>query len=59
MFDVYCARHRSTVVLFDQNIAALVNGPDDLELHWRCTCGQTGVKRFARRRPRRVEVAVR
>jgi hypothetical protein len=48
MFDVYCPRHRSRVLLFSDNVSALVNRPDALELHWRCTCGHTGIRRFSR-----------
>jgi hypothetical protein len=36
------------MLLFADNIEALTNLPTGTELHWRCTCGQTGVSSFAR-----------
>src|ERR1017187_4326663 len=48
MFAVYCPAHRSRILLFSDNIRALVNGPTGAELHWRCTCGAEGVKRVHR-----------
>jgi hypothetical protein len=46
MFDVYCPRHQSRILLYLDNIHALVNGPDGVEISWRCGCGQTGTERF-------------
>ncbi len=43
MFSVECPRHRARVLLSPESIVALVSAPDGIELHWRCTCGQTGV----------------
>ncbi len=44
MFTVYCPSHCRRVLLFPDNIEALINHPDGIDLHWRCTCGQTGVE---------------
>ena len=46
MFDVYCPRHAARLVLFTDDIEALVNGPDGVELHWQCSCGHRGVTPF-------------
>ncbi|MFI5041103.1 MAG: hypothetical protein ACHQNA_04525 [Acidimicrobiales bacterium] len=43
MFAVYCPRHDKRVLLFEDNIEALINHPGGIELHWRCTCGAAGV----------------
>jgi len=43
---VYC--HGSRGPPFPGNNSTLVNRADGVELHWRCTCGQTGVVRFLR-----------
>jgi hypothetical protein len=48
VFAVYCPGHRSRVLLFPDNIDALVNRPEVIELHWRCTCGASGVKHLPR-----------
>ena len=47
MFKVYCARHGTRVLLWPDNVRALRNLADGVRLHWRCTCGETGVKRFS------------
>ena len=44
MFDVFCRRHASRVLLSTDNIEALLNRPDGLELHWHCWCGERGVR---------------
>ena len=43
MFSVDCPRHDARVLLGPEAILAVIPGPDGLELHWQCTCGQTGV----------------
>ena len=43
MFDVFCRRHGSRVLLSTGNIEALLNQPDGVELHWHCWCGEHGV----------------
>jgi len=43
MFDVFCRRHRSRVLLSTDNIEALLNRPEGIELHWHCWCGERGV----------------
>jgi hypothetical protein len=45
MFDVYCPTHEARVLLGSRSIEALVNTDHGTELHWRCTCGTTGVLR--------------
>jgi len=46
MFSTYCPGHGSAVLLGPDNIAGIVNGPDGVELHWVCWCGERGVKAF-------------
>lgn len=48
MFDVYCRGHGARVLLFPANIVALVNQPDSIELHWRCTCRTVGIRTMRR-----------
>ncbi len=48
MFAVYCPAHRSRILMFADNIEALVNGPGGVEIHWRCGCGEVGVERANR-----------
>lgn len=48
MFDIYCPGHHSRVILFPDNIRAVVNHDHGVDLRWRCVCGETGVRRFAR-----------
>ena len=43
MFAVYCPRHGTRVLLFEDNIEGLINHSAGVRLHWRCTCGQAGV----------------
>jgi hypothetical protein len=42
MFTVHCARHGTHVLLTWENIVAVVNGRDGIELEWECDCGQPG-----------------
>ena len=44
MFTVYCSSHGGQVLLGPDNIEALADDTSGRRLHWRCTCGQTGVK---------------
>jgi hypothetical protein len=48
MFSVYCPGHGSRVLLTSDNIEAVVNRPEGVELHWRCTCGEVGNQPFGR-----------
>jgi len=48
MFSVECPRHGGRVLLFPDNIEMLVNTVSAIEIHWRCTCGEAGVKTLAR-----------
>jgi hypothetical protein len=57
MFTTYCPGHRDRVLLFPENIERLVNRPDGIELHWRCTCGNVGRELIARAVPRREAAA--
>ncbi len=43
MFSVYCANEGVRVLLGPESIEALVSTPDGIAVHWRCTCGETGV----------------
>ena len=35
--------------LFAENIEAVVNTASGVEIHWRCTCDETGIERVTRR----------
>jgi hypothetical protein len=48
MFLVYCSRHQAKVLLSVDNITAVVNHPDGIHLHWRCSCGEEGTQRTSR-----------
>ena len=43
MFAIYCTRHRRRVLLFSDDIVAVVNQEAGIDLHWRCPCGEEGV----------------
>ncbi len=51
MFDIYCPRHRTRVLLGPRSIEALVNTPDGIVLEWRCHCGERGALPTGRRSP--------
>ena len=42
----WCSKRRAEDLLGPDNIQRLHNDAGDIELHWSCRCGQTGVKRF-------------
>jgi hypothetical protein len=48
MFLIYCPRHRARVLLSVDNITAVINHPDGIHLHWRCSCGEEGTQRTSR-----------
>jgi len=48
VFDVYCSGHGARILLSADDIVSLVNRPGGIELHWRCGCGQVGVRQLAR-----------
>jgi hypothetical protein len=48
MFLVYCPRHQAKVLLSIDNITAVINHPDGIHLHWRCSCGEEGNQRTSR-----------
>jgi hypothetical protein len=48
MFLVDCPRHGGRVLLFPDNIESLLNAGAAIEIHWRCTCGETGIERLVR-----------
>jgi hypothetical protein len=50
VFDVYCSRHEARVLLSPDDILGLVNHPDGIALHWRCSCGHVGVRLMSRSR---------
>jgi hypothetical protein len=47
MFDVFCSGHQSSILLGPDNILVAVNRADGVDLHWRCSCGTTGVRQFS------------
>lgn len=52
MFDVFCPPEQTRVLLFVNNIEAIRNTPDAIEIHFRCPCGHRGVWRTGlRHRP--------
>jgi hypothetical protein len=51
MFVINCPRHGGRILLSPDNIEALVNTCCDVELHWRCSCGATGVEHIDRAAP--------
>jgi hypothetical protein len=52
MFVVYCPRHRSRVLLFPDNIEELINQPEGIDMHWRCSCGESGLTHIHQERLR-------
>jgi hypothetical protein len=44
MFDIYCPRHQSRVLLGPRAVEALENTDDGVVIHWRCRCGETGTE---------------
>lgn len=48
MFSVDCSGHGSPVLLGNRSIERLVNTEHGIELHWRCSCGTTGMVRTGR-----------
>ena len=42
MFEVFCPRHATEVLLAYDNIVSVVNGPTGVEMEWECYCGQHG-----------------
>ena len=42
MFNVFCERHGTEVLLTWENIVSVVNGTEGVELEWECYCGQHG-----------------
>ena len=50
MFSVYCDRHHSRVLLTTRHIRRLRNGPDGIDVLFRCTCGHEGVWHTGRTR---------
>ena len=53
MFDVYCPRHGSRVMLTTRRIQRLDNDCEGLSVRFRCWCGYEGVWR-----PRRSSAAL-
>lgn len=43
MFAPFCPVHASRVLLFTNNIEALDNTPDGIDVYYRCECGHHGV----------------
>ena len=48
MIDVYCPRHRATVLLWPSNLRQVETVGDDVVVGWRCHCGQLGLTRVDR-----------
>ena len=58
MFDVVCPGHGRRVLLGPHRIEAVVNTPEGIVVHWRCTCGARGrllTGAAARRQPRTLD----
>ena len=52
MFSVQCPRHNARVLLGPEAVVALLSPPDGgIEVHWRCSCGETGVWSTGARAP--------
>ena len=49
MFDPFCKRHGSRVLLSNKRIRSIVNDADGIAVHFVCTCGEAGVWRTGRR----------
>ena len=49
MFDVFCPRHQSRVLLGARSIELLAHTDAGIELHFRCHCGHQGTLRFETR----------
>jgi len=49
MFDIYCPRHQSRVLLGSRSIESIVNTSAGIEVRWRCRCGATGTELTGRR----------
>ena len=45
MFSVFCARHGRPVLLPLSRIVSVHNGPEGIDVHFRCSCGEAGVWR--------------
>jgi hypothetical protein len=52
MFDVYCPRHGTRVLLGSRSIESVVNTVDGITVQWRCRCGATGTLTTGRPHPR-------
>lgn len=48
MFDITCPRHGKRMLLFGDQYR-LANTSHGIEVHWRCTCGSTGVETLGAR----------
>jgi hypothetical protein len=44
MFSVHCSGHGGQVLLDELSIERLANTPHGIEVHWRCSCGTSGVE---------------
>jgi len=55
MFDIYCPRHQTRVLLGARSIESIRNTLDGIEVHWRCRCGATGTL-MTGRAPRREPI---
>ena len=44
MFTVHCSGHGAQVLLDELSIVRLANTPRGIEVHWRCSCGTSGVE---------------
>jgi len=44
MFTVHCSGHGGQVLLDELSIVRLANTSNGIEVHWRCTCGTSGVE---------------
>jgi hypothetical protein len=44
MFDIYCPRHRTRVLLGPRRIETLAYTANGLFVQWRCYCGASGTE---------------
>jgi hypothetical protein len=43
MFDIFCPREKTRVLLFASNIEAVRNTFQGIEVHYHCHCGHHGI----------------
>lgn len=46
MFAPHCPRHGRRVLLGDDDILSVTNGPEGIAVDWRCFCGHQGRSQY-------------